>query len=156
MSIQFSGLSLGATAQTLIAGDLDAIFLPAHGMLGTSLRHKGVEMLRRVEDLDGAAANGSTAGIPLLHPWANRLGTTRYRAAGQEVNLDPLRRHCSHFDASGLPMHGVPWPLCLPGTWTKFGRISSRPGSIGTAANGSLFFPFVTALKWRRHCAPMA
>lgn len=110
MSIQFSGLSLEATAQTLIAGDLEAIFLPAHGMLGTSLRHKGVEMLRRVEDLDGAAANGSTAGIPLLHPWANRLGTTRYRAAGQEVNLDPSSP-LLHFDASGLPMHGVPWPL---------------------------------------------
>ena len=79
-------------------------------MLGASLRHRGVEMLRRVEDLDGAAANGSTAGIPLLHPWANRLAGSRYRAAGQEVNLDPSSP-LLHLDARGLPMHGVPWSL---------------------------------------------
>jgi aldose 1-epimerase len=98
------------SARTLVAGDLEAIFLPGHGMLGASLRHRAVEMLRRVEDLDGAAANGSTAGIPLLHPWANRLAGSRYRAAGQEVNLDPSSP-LLHLDAHGLPMHGVPWSL---------------------------------------------
>jgi galactose mutarotase-like enzyme len=98
------------TARTLIAGDLEAIFLPAHGMLGASLRHKGVELLGRVEDLDAAAAKGSTAGIPLLHPWANRLAEPRYGVAGQEVVLDtssPLL----HLDEHGLPMHGVPWSM---------------------------------------------
>ena len=148
MNIQYSDLSKDATARKLIAGDLEAIFLPAHGMLGASLRHRGVEMLRRVEDLDAAAANGSTAGIPLLHPWANRLAATRYRAAGREVNLDPSSP-LLHLDASGLPMHGVPWPG-LPGTYTKLGKILSRPGSIGPAANCSQFFPFVTVLRWRR------
>jgi aldose 1-epimerase len=69
-------------------------------------------MLRRVEDLDGAAANGSTAGIPLLHPWANRLAAARYRAAGREVNLDPSSR-LLHLDPHGLPMHGVPWSLLV-------------------------------------------
>ena len=34
-------------------------------MLGASLRYRGVEMLRRVEDLEAAAARGSSAGIPL-------------------------------------------------------------------------------------------
>ena len=34
-------------------------------MLGASLRCRGVEMLRRVEDLEAAAARGSSAGIPL-------------------------------------------------------------------------------------------
>ena len=67
-------------------------------------------MLRRVEDLETTAANGSTAGIPLLHPWANRLAAMRYRAAGREVNLDPSSP-LLHLDAGGLPMHGVPWPL---------------------------------------------
>jgi aldose 1-epimerase len=77
-------------------------------MLAASLRHKGVQMLRRVGDLQTAAAKGSTAGIALLHPWANRLDGIRYRAAGREVQLDtssPLL----HLDAHGLPMHGVPW-----------------------------------------------
>jgi aldose 1-epimerase len=98
------------SAHTLRAGDLEAVFLPGQGMLGASLSHKGVEMLRRVEDLEAAAARGSSAGIPLLYPWANRLAEPRYRALGQEVVLDrssPLL----HFDEHGLPMHGVPWPL---------------------------------------------
>ena len=73
----------------LVAGDLEAVFLPRLGMLGASLRWRGVELLRRIEDLEAAAAKGSTAGIPLLHPWANRLEGLRYRAAGREVVLDP-------------------------------------------------------------------
>ena len=108
MSVQLSSLLNDPSAHTLVAGDLEAVFLPGHGMLGASLRHRGMEMLRRVEDLDGAAASGSTAGIPLLHPWANRLSGFRYRAAGREVNLDPSSP-LLHLDAHGLPMHGVPW-----------------------------------------------
>ena len=30
-----------ASARRLMAGDLEAVFVPAHGMLGASLRHKG-------------------------------------------------------------------------------------------------------------------
>jgi aldose 1-epimerase len=102
------------TAHTLIAGDLQAVFLPAHGMLGASLRHKGVEILGRVEDLEAAALRGSSAGIPLLHPWANRLAEPHYRVAGQEVVLDPSSP-LLHLDEHGLPMHGVPWSLL---SWT--------------------------------------
>jgi aldose 1-epimerase len=96
------------TARTLKAGDLEAVFLPGYGMLGASLRHRGVELLGRVQDLTTAAAEGSTAGIPLLHPWANRLAGSHYRAAGREVTLD-LASPFLHFDAHGLPIHGVPW-----------------------------------------------
>jgi aldose 1-epimerase len=95
-------------ARTLIAGDLEAVFLPSHGMLCASLRHRGVEILQRVQDLEAAAAKGSTAGIPLLHPWANRLAEPRYSAAGRDVELDPSSS-LLHFDEHGLPMHGVPW-----------------------------------------------
>ncbi len=97
-------------ACTLVAGDLEAVFLPTHGMLGASLRHRGVEMLRRVEDLKAAAAKGSSAGIPLLHPWANRLAEPRYRVLGQQVVLD-VSSPLLHLDEHGLPMHGVPWSL---------------------------------------------
>ena len=99
---------VNAATCTLIAGDLEAVFLPAQGMLAASLRHRGAQILRRVADLKTAAAKGSTAGIALLHPWANRLDGSRYRAAGREVQLktsSPLL----HLDANGLPMHGVPW-----------------------------------------------
>ncbi len=97
-----------ARSCTLVAGDLEAVFLPSRGMLGASLRHRGVELLRRVDDLEAIAAKGSTAGIPLLHPWANRLDGTRYRAAGREVVLDPSSSFV-HLDDNGLPIHGVPW-----------------------------------------------
>jgi len=98
----------GSRARTLVAGDLHAVFLPEYGMLGASLRHRGVELLRRVTNLETAAAKGSTGGIPLLHPWANRLAGAHYLAAGREVTLDPSSP-LLHLDEHGLPMHGVPW-----------------------------------------------
>ncbi|HTW31250.1 MAG TPA: aldose 1-epimerase [Candidatus Sulfotelmatobacter sp.] len=96
------------TARKLIAGDLEAVFLPAHGMLGASLRRRGVEMLGRVGDLEASAAAGSTAGIPLLHPWANRLAEPQYRVLGRKVVLG-VSSPLLHLDEHGLPMHGVPW-----------------------------------------------
>jgi aldose 1-epimerase len=102
-------VSLGkSSTHSLIAGDLEAVFLPGRGMIGASFRHRGAELLRRVEDLETLAARGSAAGIPLLHPWANRLAGFRYRAAGREVALDPSST-LLHLDEQGLPIHGVPW-----------------------------------------------
>jgi aldose 1-epimerase len=97
----------------LADGSLEAVFLPSRGMLGASLRHRGAELLRRVEDLAAAAARGSSAGIPLLHPWANRLAGAVYEAAGRKVTLD-LSSRLLHLDSQRLPMHGVGWPLL---TW---------------------------------------
>lgn len=96
------------SARQLTAADLSAVFLPQRGMLGASLCHRGAELLRRVDDLDAAAAKGSTAGIPLLHPWANRLAGLQYRALGRDVQLDPSSP-LLHQDERGLPIHGVPW-----------------------------------------------
>lgn len=92
----------------LASGSLQATILPSYGMLVASLKWQGVELLRRIGDLEAAAAKGSTAGIPLLYPWANRLDGLRYHAAGREVILDPKSPHL-HFDGNGLPIHGVPW-----------------------------------------------
>ena len=105
-----SNLPSDSFACTLAKGDLTAVFLPGRGMLGASFRHRGEEILRRVDDLEVAAQKGSTAGIPLLHPWANRLAGFHYQAAGRRVELDrssPLL----HLDDHGLPIHGVPWSL---------------------------------------------
>ncbi|HQR67558.1 MAG TPA: aldose 1-epimerase, partial [Thermoanaerobaculia bacterium] len=69
---------------------------------------------------------GSTAGIPLLHPWANRLAGPAYRAAGREVALDP-RSLLLHLDANGLPLHGVPWArLAWEVTRSAEDRLSAR------------------------------
>ena len=107
----------------LKAGDLQAEFWPCAGMLGASLRFAGVELLRRVDDLAAARAKGSTAGIPLLYPWANRLGSLQYRAAGRQVSLDPSSP-LLHFDDHKLPMYGVPWGQLQ---WTV---ISSRTDAL--------------------------
>src|SRR5271166_2014858 len=94
----------------LAAGDLRAVFWPDAGMIGVSFCHCGVELLRRIDDLEAARAKGSTAGIPLLYPWANRLASMNYRAAGRDVVLDPASP-LLHFDDRGLSIHGVPWGL---------------------------------------------
>lgn len=96
------------SAVSLVAGDLLAVFWPKSGMLCASLCHRGAELLRRIDDLKAAKARGSTVGIPLLYPWANRLDSLRYHAGGRDVVLDPSSP-LLHFDDHGLPMHGVPW-----------------------------------------------
>jgi aldose 1-epimerase len=97
-----------STALELHAGDLTAVFLPELGMLGASLQHQGEELLGRVDDVPAFARAARTCGIPLLHPWANRLAGDSYRVDGREVRIDetsPLL----HRDPNGLLMHGVPW-----------------------------------------------
>ena len=142
------------SAHRLAAGELEALFLPAHGMLGASLRHRGVELLRRIEDLDAAAANGSTAGIPLLHPWANRLDGLRYRAAGRSVVLDASST-LLRFDANGLPIHGVPWSLLAWNvTAATRERIAARLD--WTRAELLALFPFRHRLEMSATLAPDA
>ena len=85
---------------------LEAIYAPGVGMVGCSLRHDGEELLAQRGGLRRYAESGSTFGIPLLHPWANRLAGFEYEAAGQRVELArgaPELR----FDPNGLPIHGL-------------------------------------------------
>ena len=88
---------------TLSTGLLEATFLPGLGMLGTSLRHRGDELLALPGGLEGYRA-GDVTGLPLLAPWANRLGTRRYRAAGVDVDLEGAALHT---EEDGLPIHGT-------------------------------------------------
>ena len=70
-------------------------------MVCCSLVHAGEELLGLRGGLEAYTERGSTMGIPLLHPWANRL-------AGP-VAASPLL----HTDANGMPIHGV-LPTALP------------------------------------------
>jgi aldose 1-epimerase len=97
-----------ASPHYLTAGGLQATFWPHAGMVCVSLRHHGIELLRRVEDLEAARIKGSTVGIPILYPWANRLSSLQYNAAGRAVSLDPASS-LLHFDDHKLPMHGATW-----------------------------------------------
>ncbi len=93
----------GAAAVTLGTGDLEATFLPELGMVGASLRWQDRELVA-FPGGPRATARGSTCGLPLLHPWANRLASRRYAAAGRSVDL---RRLALHTDGNGLPIHGT-------------------------------------------------
>jgi aldose 1-epimerase len=97
------GMVDGEPAATLAAGRLEASFLPGLGLLGTSLRHRGEELLALPGGVEGYR-DGHVTGLPLLAPWANRLPGWRYRAAGVEVDLDGLDLHT---DPGGLPIHGT-------------------------------------------------
>lgn len=88
---------------TVSSGVLDATFLPKLGMLGTSLHHRGEELLALPGGLDGYRA-GNVTGLPLLAPWANRLGSRRYEVDGVVVDLDGLDLTT---DEHGLPIHGT-------------------------------------------------
>jgi aldose 1-epimerase len=88
---------------TVSSGPLAATFLPELGMLGISLRHRGEELLGLPGGLDGYRA-GDVTGLPLLAPWANRLGASRYEVEDTVVDLGGLDLHT---DGHGLPIHGT-------------------------------------------------
>lgn len=88
-------------------GTLEATFVPGAGMICSSLRHEGEELLAQGDGLEAYIEHGSTFGIPLLHPWANRLRGWDYEACGRHVELD-REDPCVHQDqALGIPMHGL-------------------------------------------------
>ncbi len=87
-------------------GELSATFAPRAGMAGCSLAHAGEELLHLGGGLAEYARSGATMGIPLLHPWANRLGGFEYGVDGRTVVLDrtsPLIQ----VEENGLPIHGL-------------------------------------------------
>lgn len=75
-------------------------------MIGSSLADAGVELLGQRRGLDAYLSAGKTMGIPILYPWANRLGTNTYTAEGVTVTLQPGENGVRP-DPAGLPIHGV-------------------------------------------------
>jgi len=86
-------------------GELEATYLPELGMVLSSLRHRGEELLAQRGGPEAYAARGSTFAIPLLHPWANRLDAWSYDLNGHHVVIDPAHAHRD--GDTGLPIHGV-------------------------------------------------
>ena len=85
---------------------LTARFATHAGMVGCSLRHRGEELLGIGGGLPAYLDHGAVFGIPLLYPWANRLGGWSYDVSGRRVELDrdsPLL----HGDEHCLPIHGA-------------------------------------------------
>jgi aldose 1-epimerase len=77
-------------------------------MVCASLRAGGEELLAARKGLEAYRERGSTMGIPLLFPWANRLASRDFELLGRRVRLDGRFRDDEH----GLPLHGarpLPW-----------------------------------------------
>src|SRR3954466_12812948 len=97
----------GRAALVLVSPDgLAATFVPGAGMVACSLTLHDEELLAQRGGLLDYVNRGKTFGVPLLHPWANRLDGLRYEAAGCTVEIDPdvapVRLH-----ENGPPKHGV-------------------------------------------------
>jgi aldose 1-epimerase len=140
-------------------GDLVASFAVGAGMVGCSLRHRGEELLGIGRGLRGYLEDGAVFGIPLLYPWANRLGGWSYEAAGRAVELDrasPLlhgEEHC-------LPIHGA---LAASSAWEVTDRGSDEDGAwlvgeVDFAAHPELLavFPFPHRLELAIRVGPAA
>jgi aldose 1-epimerase len=112
----------GFPAIRLTEGDLAATFVPKLGMIGASLEHQGEELLGQRNGLAAYEAKGSTMGIPLLYPWANRLSSLRFEAAGTQIDLDPDSSSV-RLDPNGLPIHGL---LAANPRWEASGALDAR------------------------------
>ncbi|TDH55891.1 aldose 1-epimerase [Mycobacterium eburneum] len=88
------------------ASAVAAQFVPGAGMIGISLTDAGVELLGQRRGWRAYLSDGKTMGIPILYPWANRLGDTGYTVDGQSVTVTPGSGGV-RADANGLPIHGL-------------------------------------------------
>ncbi len=108
-------------------GLLRAIVVPELAMLGVSLQLEGQEILGRRGGVAAYAERGSTMGIPLLHPWANRLSDLA--GAGVHVAADsPLVRLDG---ATGLAIHGLrlvgaPWRMSRTATDAEGAEVAAE------------------------------
>jgi aldose 1-epimerase len=113
-----------------------------------SLTLGGRELLAQRNGLDGYVERGSTMGVPLLHPWANRLGGLTYSAADKDVVLDGDSKLFKR-DPAGLPIHGA-WPTLL-----RWDVVENGAGSLlarldwDPAHPAFELFPFPHRLEYR-------
>ena len=141
---------------TLISPDAStaAEFLPDANMLCRSLKHRGSELLDQRDGVAAYAERGVTMGIPLLHPWANRLSGFGYRAAGKTVALPP-NGGLTLVDDAGLPIHGV-----LPGQllWDVVMQARDRVTARLLWTSGCLLelFPFAHELRFEASLSDQA
>ena len=96
----------GLAALTLASpSGMAASFVPGAGMVGCALTLDGEELLGLRGGMPAYLAAAKTFGIPLLAPWANRLGPDTYRVAGQECTVAGVPG--VHRDEFGTAIHGL-------------------------------------------------
>jgi galactose mutarotase-like enzyme len=88
------------------SADLTAAVVPGAGMVVASLRDRGRELLGQRGGVRRYVEQGATMGIPLLHPWANRLAADSFLFDGVDVRLSEAGEHLRR-EEHGLPIHGL-------------------------------------------------
>lgn len=126
------------------SSSLTATFVPAAGMVGTSLADAADEFLGQRRGLDAYITDGKTMGIPILYPWANRLSGNDYEVDGALVTLTAGTGGV-RTDEHGAPIHGV--LAAYPGwlvTWRSENRLTAALDYSGKPALLTTFpFPHV-------------
>jgi aldose 1-epimerase len=127
---------------------LTATYVPAAGMICTSLADDGDEYLGQRRGLDAYVTNGKTMGIPILYPWANRLSGTTYGIDGATVSL-AVGSGGVRADDNGLPIHGV--LAAYPGWLVTETSENSLSAAVDFAGTPRLLasFPFPHVLTQR-------
>lgn len=87
-------------------------FIPTAGMVGCSLMHDGEELLGQRQGLGTYISDKATFGIPLLAPWANRLGSLVYAVVHlgggiRRVDVPADSPYMRRDPITGLPIHGL-------------------------------------------------
>jgi aldose 1-epimerase len=111
--------------------------------------HDGEELLALRGGPEAYAERGSSFGIPLLYPWANRLSGWDYEAGGRRVELDRSSPFVHVDGATGLPIHGL---LTASRLWTVTERSqTSLAAALDFGAHAQLLasFPFPHRLEIR-------
>jgi galactose mutarotase-like enzyme len=112
-------------------------------MVCSSLLYEGEELLAQRGGPEAYAQRGSTFGIPLLYPWANRLSGWGYR--GVELHRDSAVVHVD--GATGLPIHGL---LAASPYWTvTLSEAAALAAELDFGAHAELLaaFPFAHRLE---------
>jgi galactose mutarotase-like enzyme len=87
-------------------GGVEATYVPSAGMVCRSLTVGGQELLGQRGGLDRYVEEHGTMGVPLLHPWANRLSERRFAVGGTQLDVDSAGAAAAT-DPNGLPIHGL-------------------------------------------------
>jgi aldose 1-epimerase len=107
-------------------GELEAAVVPGAGMVGCSLRHRAAELLGLRRGLEAYVAEGSTMGIPLLYPWANRLSRDLLEVGGRAIDVTRPGLRLER-DDNGLAIHGL---LAAHGGWRVAEHRASDAGGV--------------------------
>jgi aldose 1-epimerase len=136
-------------AVELSAGTLTARVAADRFLQVTSLRHDDAELLVAPDELQPASrVHGQIAGIPFLHPWANRLGDDHYQAGGVAADADDP---AVGRDGNGLAIHGLQAPR---GAWELAADEDGRTARARLRHDPVAAFPFAHVIEAELTLAP--